>query len=277
MKIFINIKKESIRVPNKNFRELEGVPLWEVTLRKLANTEHEVYVDTDSSELVHEINLNKRWPNIRAYARLPEHRTGEPGLAMFNRFVELYGVTGPVVIWNVTAPFLDLANVENAYSGIYKGYDSVIPIIRHRNFMYTEYNRPINHDNRNWPRTQGLDPVLEVCHAFYVVTPQVVKELNHRVGFIPYFYHLSFPQNIDIDTEDDWKTVVALQHYYDYAGLNSPHERKQRERESARILREARITEADLTQKESDFLTPKQYRKCQCEICKAIRATFEKE
>ena len=62
MKIFIPIKEKSQRVPRKNFRLLGGVPLYRHTLLKL--TEHEVYVDTDSDELIEEIKKDNKLKNV---------------------------------------------------------------------------------------------------------------------------------------------------------------------------------------------------------------------
>jgi len=32
-----------------------------------------------------------------------------------------------------------------------------------------------------------------------------------RIGNNPYFYPCNFPENIDIDTEDDWKLVKNIE------------------------------------------------------------------
>ena len=49
MIIYIPIKENSQRVPQKNFREFNGKPLWEHTIDKLKD--FEVVVDTDSQEI----------------------------------------------------------------------------------------------------------------------------------------------------------------------------------------------------------------------------------
>ena len=50
MIIYIPIKQNSQRVPQKNFREFNGKPLWEHTIDKLKD--FEVVVDTDSEEII---------------------------------------------------------------------------------------------------------------------------------------------------------------------------------------------------------------------------------
>ena len=58
MIIFIPIKENSQRVPRKNFREINGVPLYKHTLYKLSD--YEVYVDTDSTEVILDIESDER-------------------------------------------------------------------------------------------------------------------------------------------------------------------------------------------------------------------------
>ena len=53
--IFIPIKHNSQRVPNKNFRLFEGKPFWEHTVDKLKN--FKVYVDTDSQTVEKSIDM----------------------------------------------------------------------------------------------------------------------------------------------------------------------------------------------------------------------------
>ena len=63
--ILIPIKKISQRTPNKNYRDFNGVPLWEHTIRKF---EHfNVFVDTDDSDLILEL---KKYRHVTAYQHL---------------------------------------------------------------------------------------------------------------------------------------------------------------------------------------------------------------
>ena len=50
--VIIPIKKKSERVKGKNFKKVNGVPLYAITLKKLKKCNFdEVYVDTDSQEI----------------------------------------------------------------------------------------------------------------------------------------------------------------------------------------------------------------------------------
>ena len=60
MIIYIPIKEKSQRVPGKNFRLLDGVPLYKRCLNKFKN--YEVFVDTDSIQVISEIQKD---PNFK--------------------------------------------------------------------------------------------------------------------------------------------------------------------------------------------------------------------
>ena len=67
MKIFIPIKRNSQRVEGKNFREFLGLPLYKRTLLEFSN--FEIFVDTDSEELVSEISEDIQLKHVNAYLR----------------------------------------------------------------------------------------------------------------------------------------------------------------------------------------------------------------
>ena len=64
MKFFIIIKEESERLPNKNFLNLNGIPLYKHLLNELESVD--VYVDTDSDRIIDEC---KTLTNVICYKR----------------------------------------------------------------------------------------------------------------------------------------------------------------------------------------------------------------
>ena len=52
MKFFIIIKEHSVRIRRKNFLQLGDYPLWKHLVLKLK--EYDVYIDTNSLEVLHE-------------------------------------------------------------------------------------------------------------------------------------------------------------------------------------------------------------------------------
>ena len=101
MKIYIPIKENSQRVPNKNFRDFGGLPLWESTINKL--TDFDVIVDTDSKEIIDKC-WEKSW--VTAYER-PEELRGDKVSVV--DLVKNYFFRYPTDEWicqvHVTSPF----------------------------------------------------------------------------------------------------------------------------------------------------------------------------
>ena len=64
MIIYIPIKENSQRVPQKNFRDFDGKPLWEHTIDKLKD--FKVVIDTDSDDIIKK-SINKEW--VTTYER----------------------------------------------------------------------------------------------------------------------------------------------------------------------------------------------------------------
>ena len=59
MIIYIPIKENSQRVPNKNFREFRGKPLWEHTVDKFKGSDYKVFIDTDSDDIIEKCKIKK--------------------------------------------------------------------------------------------------------------------------------------------------------------------------------------------------------------------------
>ena len=67
MNIFIPIKHNSQRVHRKNFRRFGKEPLFKHTLLKYKN--HNVFVDTDSQEVIDLIGQDKRLRHVNVFSR----------------------------------------------------------------------------------------------------------------------------------------------------------------------------------------------------------------
>ena len=67
MNIFVPIKHNSQRVPQKNFRRFGKEPLFKHTLLKYRD--HNVYVDTDSQSIIDLISEDKRLSYVTVFNR----------------------------------------------------------------------------------------------------------------------------------------------------------------------------------------------------------------
>jgi len=208
MLVFIPIKENSQRVPRKNFRDFGGVPLYKHTLYKL--TKHDVYVDTDSEEVKEGIRRDPLLSSVKCIDR-EETLVGDKVSVcdLISNFVEKYYISQPIIQIHVTSPFLELKTLEDAYSKMGE-YDSVVAcnVLQTRLWRKEGYGYcPINHNPMKLQQTQELPEIYEENSAFYIFNPEIIK-LGNRIGKNPLFYPLTSPENLDIDTEMDFKNCL---------------------------------------------------------------------
>lgn len=218
MKIFINIKHNSERVPLKNFRDFGGVSLYKHTLYKLKD--FQVFVDTDSQQIIDEVQSDEQCKHVVAYKRLDEHTTSKnPGIDMTKRFLTEYvqDENEPIVVVHVTSPFLNIETIKYAAHKL-DMYDSVATVNIIHNFLlrksYFDGKEvkfiPLNFDMRHIPRTQDLEPIYELNHSLFAFTKKSLFKYDNRLGANPYFIETKFPENLDIDWEHDFKLALAV-------------------------------------------------------------------
>jgi CMP-N-acetylneuraminic acid synthetase len=210
LKIFIPIKKDSQRVPNKNFRFFGGHPLWFHFLNKFKDDE--VYVDTDCPELIKTIRSFKQFNNVIVYERPSDLKGHQVSVCkLIENFISKFNVTEIFVQLHVTNPFLERKTVVDAFKSM-GSYDSVASCnqINSRFWRKEDYGFvPINHNPLKLEQTQDLPTLYEENSCFYIMKPETFLRYG-RIGNNPFFYHTNFPQNIDIDTEADWSFATTI-------------------------------------------------------------------
>tara|TARA_R110002020_G_scaffold11463_1_gene43113 strand:- start:2049 stop:2708 length:660 start_codon:yes stop_codon:yes gene_type:complete len=211
MKIFIPIKHNSQRVYRKNFRVFGREPLFKHTLLKY--TDQEVYVDTDSQEIIDMISSDRRLKNVTVYSRKEELRGDKVSVCdLIKDFIKTYNVTCPVVQIHVTSPFLKKKTILDAVKFINTN-DSVVSCNSYQSRFWRkeEYGFcPVNHNPVKMEQTQDLPAIYEENSAFYIFHPEAILNTNSRIGKNPHFYTISIPENIDIDIESDWEMANLL-------------------------------------------------------------------
>lgn len=211
MILFIPIKKNSQRVPRKNFRTFAGTQLYKHTLYKF--TKHCVYVDTDSEEIIEQIRIDPKLSNVTVFHREKKLIGDTVSVCdLISNFVKKYNINKPIVQIHVTSPFLELKNLEDAYSKMDK-YDSVVScnVLQTRLWRKEDYGYcPVNHNPIKLEQTQDLPILYEENSAFYIFKPEVIMQSGNRIGKNPFFYPLTYPENVDIDTEEDYKKCLQI-------------------------------------------------------------------
>ncbi|CAG7581531.1 MAG: CMP-N,N'-diacetyllegionaminic acid synthase [uncultured marine phage] len=206
MKFFIIIKEKSERVPDKNFIDFGGKPLWRHLVDELKG--EEVFIDTDSKIIIDETSdINY----VTSYPRSDDHINLEidsefgvsPVLLMIERFLDEYveDENEIIVTPHVTSPFITKETILKA-SEYLNEYDSVQACTEHKEFTYFK-GEPVNFDPNCVQKTQDLEPVMMGNGAFFIFTKKTFKKFNNRSGEKIKFYPLNFRESIEIDYPED--------------------------------------------------------------------------
>ena len=69
---------------------------------------------------------------------------------------------------------------------------------------------PVNHNPLKLEQTQDLPKLFEENSLFYMFKSDNFLKTKSRIGLKPYFFQTNFPENIDIDWEEDWQIATSM-------------------------------------------------------------------
>lgn len=212
MIVFIPFKAASTRVPNKNLRDFGGVPLWKHTVDKFLGAGHKVHVSTDAEiETDAEVVLRPR----------PLTLPGTSMNAVIAHWLDNSSADiredEPIAQIHVTTPFLEPGTVAAAAGYAEYGADSAVAVNEIRARLWRHEGRPgggvflpVNHNPMLLEDTQRLSPILVENSLFYLFTAAGFAETHNRLGRRPWLCPVGFPQNVDIDTWEDWRLAATI-------------------------------------------------------------------
>ena len=208
MKFFIIIKGKSERLSNKNFLDLGGIPVYKHLLNELKT--EDVYIDTDSDTIFNEC---KTLSKVTCYKRDTKHIELEnnieyavsPVLLMIENFLHKYvqDENEVIITPHVTSPYITLKTMLEA-TQMLSEYDTVCACTEHKEFTYFK-GEPVNFDSNVVSKTQDLEPVVMGNGAFFIFTKKEFMKNKNRTSENNYFYPITFPESIEIDTLNDFR------------------------------------------------------------------------
>lgn len=223
--IFIPIKENSCRVPRKNFRMFLNHPLYLHTINKYNNLNVKLFINTDSQEIFDGINGNKKngdLLNVTVIERKKNLIGDDISVNLLIKdFIENHIDKSEENAWiaqiHVTSPFLTsdmVMSVLEKMESKNEKYDSAASVTIHQSRFWRNDGYgfcPVNHNPMKLEKTQDLPVFFEENSCFYVFNAKNFLNLGgYRVGKNPYFYEVKFPENLDIDTEDNWKMCINI-------------------------------------------------------------------
>lgn len=208
----IPLKGHSQRVPGKNLRPIAGRPLFHWICLALSATRgiERTVIDTDSDEIESAV------------------RNFDPAIVVLRRPVDLQGdavSVNKLIAWQIsqldgdnflqthaTSPLLTPATIERAIATFHGSpdHDSLFTVTRHQARMYDRDGNAINHDPEELIETQKLPPIYEENSCLYVFTRQSFAMHGRRIGASPMMFETPHPDDVDIDTEEDFAFATYL-------------------------------------------------------------------
>ncbi len=211
------MKAHSERVPGKNFRELNGKPLYRWILDTLLAVEEItlVVINTDARSELLETGLAES-------DRVLIRDRAEPLCGDFvsmNRILEddIRAVPADTYLMtHTTNPLLRADTIRGALD-LYRrsvaegSADSVFTVNKVQTRFYREDGSAVNHDPDNLIRTQDLEPWFEENSNLYIFSAASFEATGARIGARPRMFVMDATEAIDIDDAAGWTLAEAVQ------------------------------------------------------------------
>ena len=206
--VIIPIKSKSTRVPGKNFKKINGKPLFEYTLEKVKKCNFdEIYVDTDSKLIKRYCNKKK----INIIHRLKSlSKDSANGNDLLNYHLKLIDSDIYFQLF-VTAPLLKVSTINNCIKILKenKKYDSILTSKSIYSWFWFN-KKPVNYRPDILPRSQDARPIVQETTGLYGIRKRALKKYKCRIGKKPFFYEVSEKEVIDLDTKNDIEHLKKL-------------------------------------------------------------------
>ncbi len=155
----VPMRHHSQRVPAKNYRLLNGVPLYQHIIATLLQVPEvsEVVVDTDSPVIIE--GLQSTFPTVKVIERPPELRADDISM----NTILLHDISqAPADFYlqtHSTNPLLKASTITRAIKTMldtYPAHDSLFSVTRLQTRLYDQDGKAINHDPKVLIQTQDL-------------------------------------------------------------------------------------------------------------------------
>jgi len=210
----VPIKKESERIPGKNFLLFCGKSLFHYMLSTLQRCDviEKIIIDTDSEIIMKEVPLTYSKAVI-----IPR-----PDFLLGNHIVANELIAHDIsqtadehfLQTHVTNPLLSARNITNAVNLYFSSllvYDSLFSVNCIRKRMYDADCRPLNHSNKDMKPTQHMDPVFVENSNMFIFSKSSFKNAGiSRIGLKPQLFEMNEVESVDIDYPEDFKLAEII-------------------------------------------------------------------
>ena len=204
----VPMKLNNTRLPQKNTKPFHNEkPLCHYILSTLLQVEEidEVYVYCSSEDIQNYIPEGVKY--------LKRSQTLDTDTTKMNEVLASFAgevYADMYVMTHTTAPFISADSIKKGIAAVKSGeYDSAFAVKKLQDFLWKD-GKPFNYELNQIPRTQDLPVLYEETSGFYIYSPQVITELNRRIGNHPYMVEVSEIESVDIDEKEDFEIADAI-------------------------------------------------------------------
>lgn len=209
----VPMRHHSERVPGKNYRLLNGKPLYHYIIQSLlaCNRIDKILIDTDSPLILKD--AQEHFPDVLLHER-PQHLRDDRlsmNVVLENSIVQVEA--DYYLQTHSTNPLLRPETINSAISKFFDkdaGYDSLFTVTRIHARLWDEAGHPLNHNPDVLMRTQDLAPLFEENSCLYLFSALDFRRTGNRIGKRPCLYEIDPFEAIDIDEEPDFRLAEFL-------------------------------------------------------------------
>jgi len=209
---FLPMRHSSERVPGKNYRNLDGKPLFHHVATTLfaCPAVTKVVIDTDSPTVRDQ--CGEFFPEVVLIDR-PKHLLGgdTPMTAILQHDATVVSSRWYLQVHS-TSPLLRPETISAAIDTMENSldtHDSLFSVNQLQTRLYDSSGQAMNHDPDVLLRTQDLAPVYEENSGLYLFTAEQVAA-GRRFGAKPLLYVIDPLEATDIDEEPDFILAETL-------------------------------------------------------------------
>lgn len=208
---FMPMRHSSERVPGKNYRDLDGLPLFHHMLHTLRSVEavEEILIDTDSPTVAEQ--CAKHFADVVVVDRPFHLLGGETPMTAILQYDASIADSDWYLQVHSTSPLLRPETIASGLAALDASgeHDSLFSVTRLQTRLYDANSLPVNHDPSVLLRTQDLPPLYEENSGFYVFSREQIAQ-GRRFGDRPLLYEIDPLEATDIDEESDFILAETL-------------------------------------------------------------------
>ena len=206
----VPIKRDSQRVEYKNFREINGKPLFYWILSSLNSSDYidEIIVNIDDEYIEEELT---RYFDFLKFVYRPDNLKGNE--VSMNKIIDSMldeCKNESIIQTHTTNPFLKVSTIDSVLKEHLNKGRNYFTVTKIQERLYDSYGIPMNHIMDELVQTQDLEPIYIENSGFYIFTKESFKKNKNRISKDSKMFETKFPENIDIDNESDFKVAEIL-------------------------------------------------------------------